>query len=213
MFGRTHRLHGSLCSAAPGILIGSAEGEAASSRGGRQVAGDRSGPPDPITVHGGGMVSVARRFAARANEQTRQNPQISGATPEGEYDQNFRLKLPRLFLAPEVVRSAPCAVGSPRASRISKELCESVAAPLIAPVLYSFRRRAKTSQSAPKDSRRSRSGPRPTSNSKRSTACWGAAPIHSFASVGFHLRHIAGTVDQLNTYLEGKQGSRRLRFL
>ena len=40
------------------------------------------------------------------------------------------------------------------------------------------------------------------------------AKPHGFGSVGFHLRHIAGSTDRLTTYLEGRQISEaQLEFL
>jgi len=60
---------------------------------------------------------------------------------------------------------------------------------LIAPVLYSF-------QQASEDIAKHTEG-------LTSKQIW-ATPF-GFGSVGFHIRHIAGSVDRLTTYLEGKQ--------
>lgn len=60
---------------------------------------------------------------------------------------------------------------------------------LLAPVLYSF-------QQAREDLARYTEGFTPDQ-------LW--ATPHGFGSVGFHLRHIAGSTDRLMTYLEGRQ--------
>jgi len=60
--------------------------------------------------------------------------------------------------------------------------------PLLAPVLYTF-------QQAREDLRRWTEG--------LSTAQLWAAP-HGFGSVGFHMRHIAGSTNRLMNYLQGK---------
>jgi uncharacterized damage-inducible protein DinB len=60
---------------------------------------------------------------------------------------------------------------------------------LLAPVLYSF-------QQAREDLARYTDGLTPDQ-------LW--ATPHGFGSVGFHLRHIAGSTDRLTTYLEGRQ--------
>jgi len=59
--------------------------------------------------------------------------------------------------------------------------------PLVAPLLFSF-------QQAREDLRRCLLGLTPEQ-------IW--ATPHGFGSVGFHLRHIAGSVDRLMTYLQG----------
>ncbi|HEX5431276.1 MAG TPA: DinB family protein, partial [Bryobacteraceae bacterium] len=61
--------------------------------------------------------------------------------------------------------------------------------PLTAPVLYSF-------QQAREDLDRFTEGLTPEQ-------IW--ATPHGFGSVGFHLRHIAGSTDRLTTYLAGRQ--------
>ena len=61
--------------------------------------------------------------------------------------------------------------------------------PFLAPLLYSF-------QMAREDLAQWTEG--------LTTAQLWAAP-HGFGSVGFHLRHIAGSTDRLMTYVEGKQ--------
>jgi len=61
--------------------------------------------------------------------------------------------------------------------------------PLAAPVLYSF-------QQAREDLAKYTEGLTPQQ-------IW--ATPYGFGSVGFHLRHIAGSTDRLMTYLEGKQ--------
>jgi uncharacterized damage-inducible protein DinB len=61
--------------------------------------------------------------------------------------------------------------------------------PLIAPMLYSF-------QQAREDLAKYTEG---------LTAAQIWATPHGFGSVGFHIRHIAGSTDRLVTYLEGKQ--------
>ena len=60
---------------------------------------------------------------------------------------------------------------------------------LIAPVLHSF-------QQAREDIARHTEG-------LTAKQIW--ATPHGFGSVGFHIRHIAGSVDRLTTYLEGRQ--------
>lgn len=60
---------------------------------------------------------------------------------------------------------------------------------LLAPILYSF-------QQAREDLARYTEGLTPEQ-------LW--ATPHGFGSVGFHLRHIAGSTDRLMTYLEGRQ--------
>jgi uncharacterized damage-inducible protein DinB len=60
---------------------------------------------------------------------------------------------------------------------------------LISPVLYSF-------QQAREDIATHTEG-------LTTKQIW--ATPHRFGSVGFHIRHIAGSVDRLTTYLEGKQ--------
>ena len=60
--------------------------------------------------------------------------------------------------------------------------------PLLAPVLYSF-------QQAREDLRRWTEG-------LSSAQLW--ATPYGFGSVGFHMRHIAGSVDRLMSYLQGK---------
>jgi len=60
--------------------------------------------------------------------------------------------------------------------------------PLVAPVLYAF-------QQAREDIARHTEG-------LGTDEIW--ATPHGFGSVGFHLRHIAGSTDRLMTYLEGK---------
>jgi uncharacterized damage-inducible protein DinB len=70
--------------------------------------------------------------------------------------------------------------------------------PLLAPILYSF-------QQAREDLARWTDG--------LTLAQLWAAP-HGFGSVGFHLRHIAGSTDRLMTYLIGEQlGEAQLAFL
>jgi uncharacterized damage-inducible protein DinB len=59
---------------------------------------------------------------------------------------------------------------------------------LLAPILYSF-------QQAREDLARFTEG-------LAATQIW--ATPHSFGSVGFHLRHIAGSTDRLMSYLEGR---------
>jgi uncharacterized damage-inducible protein DinB len=61
--------------------------------------------------------------------------------------------------------------------------------PLIAPILYSF-------QQASEDLAKYTEG---------LTAAQIWATPHGFGSVGFHIRHIAGSTDRLITYLEGKE--------
>ena len=61
--------------------------------------------------------------------------------------------------------------------------------PLLAPVLYSF-------QMAREDLEKFTAG--------LATASIWAAP-HGLTSVGFHLRHIAGSADRLVTYLQGRE--------
>jgi uncharacterized damage-inducible protein DinB len=61
--------------------------------------------------------------------------------------------------------------------------------PLLAPVLYSF-------QMASEDLEKFTAG--------LATASIWAAP-HGLTSVGFHLRHIAGSADRLVTYLQGRE--------
>ena len=61
--------------------------------------------------------------------------------------------------------------------------------PLVAPILYSF-------QQAREDLTRWTHG---------LTAAQLWAEPHGFGSVGFHLRHIAGSTDRLMTYLRGEQ--------
>src|SRR5579863_210332 len=61
--------------------------------------------------------------------------------------------------------------------------------PLLAPLLYSF-------QMAREDLAQWTEG-------LTSAQIW--ATPHGFGSVGFHLRHIAGSTDRLMTYVEGKQ--------
>lgn len=69
---------------------------------------------------------------------------------------------------------------------------------LLAPLLYSF-------QQAREDLARFTEG-------LTIEQLW--ATPHGFGSVGFHLRHIAGSVDRLTTYLEGRQISEaQLDFL
>jgi hypothetical protein len=60
--------------------------------------------------------------------------------------------------------------------------------PLLAPVLYSF-------QQAREDLRRWTDGLSPAQ-------LW--TTPHGFGSVGFHMRHIAGSTDRLMSYLQGK---------
>ena len=60
--------------------------------------------------------------------------------------------------------------------------------PLVAPILYAF-------QQAREDLRRHTEG-------LTGDQIW--ATPHGFGSVGFHLRHIAGSTDRLMTYLEGQ---------
>ncbi|HUB78407.1 MAG TPA: DinB family protein [Bryobacteraceae bacterium] len=60
--------------------------------------------------------------------------------------------------------------------------------PLVSPLLFSF-------QQAREDLRQAVAG--------LTTAQLWASP-HGFASVGFHVRHIAGSVDRLTTYLQGR---------
>jgi len=70
--------------------------------------------------------------------------------------------------------------------------------PLLAPLLYSF-------QQAREDLARWTHGLTPEQ-------LWGEP--HGFGSVGFHLRHIAGSTDRLITYLRGEQlGDAQLAFL
>jgi uncharacterized damage-inducible protein DinB len=61
--------------------------------------------------------------------------------------------------------------------------------PLLAPLLYSF-------QMAREDLAKWTQG-------LTTTEIW--ATPHGFGSVGFHLRHIAGSTDRLMTYVQGKQ--------
>jgi uncharacterized damage-inducible protein DinB len=61
--------------------------------------------------------------------------------------------------------------------------------PLVAPILYAF-------QQAREDIARSTEGLTPRQ-------IW-ASP-HGFGSVGFHVRHIAGSVERLLTYLQGRE--------
>ncbi|HEY1759563.1 MAG TPA: DinB family protein [Bryobacteraceae bacterium] len=69
---------------------------------------------------------------------------------------------------------------------------------LLAPILYSF-------QQAREDLVRYTGG-------LTAEQLW--ATPHGFGSVGFHLRHIAGSTDRLTTYLEGRQLSEaQLDFL
>jgi uncharacterized damage-inducible protein DinB len=69
---------------------------------------------------------------------------------------------------------------------------------LVAPVLYSF-------QQAREDLALHTEGLAPAQ-------VW-ASP-HGFGSVGFHLRHIAGSTDRLMTYLEGRQlSATQMEFL
>jgi len=70
--------------------------------------------------------------------------------------------------------------------------------PLIAPSLYGF-------QQAREDLARHTEGLTPEQ-------IW--ARPHGFGSVGFHLRHIAGSTDRLTTYLRGEQLSEaQMQFL
>jgi uncharacterized damage-inducible protein DinB len=70
--------------------------------------------------------------------------------------------------------------------------------PLVSPILYSF-------QQAREDLARW---------TRELTAAQLWATPHGFGSVGFHLRHIAGSTDRLVTYLEGEQlTERQLGFL
>ena len=64
-----------------------------------------------------------------------------------------------------------------------------LAHPLIAPVLYGF-------QQAREDLARNTAG-------LTASQVW--ARPHGLAPLGFHLRHIAGSVDRLCTYLEGRE--------
>jgi len=61
--------------------------------------------------------------------------------------------------------------------------------PLLAPILYTF-------QQAREDLRKYTEG-------LTADRIW--ATPHGFGSVGFHIRHIAGSTDRLMTYLEGRE--------
>lgn len=100
-------------------------------------------------------------------------------------------------------QTAPTALPEPRAASAAVEPQTAPAAlpepwmrgalpgvhPLIAPLLYSF-------QMAGEDLAKYTEGLTPEQ-------IW--ATPHGFGSVGFHLRHIAGSTDRLMTYVEGGQ--------